>query len=60
MQSRVLRNAENKIRLAGSGIKDSYNIKEHYIYDNAHQIIDTIHDTVFVSSVKYYFDVIKE
>ena len=60
VQSRVYKNDENKIRLAGSGIKDSYNVKEHYIYDDAHQIIDTIHDTVFVSSVKYYFDVIKE
>ena len=60
VQSRVLRNSENKIRLAGSGIKDSYNIKEHYIYDNSHYVIDTIYDTVLSSSTNYYFDVIKE
>ena len=61
MQARVLKNDENKIRLAGAGIKDLYNITERYIYDPTHQfILDTIIDTTLFSSTNYYFDVIKE
>ncbi len=61
LQTRVLKNDENKIRLAGAGIKDLYNINEHYIYDPTHQfILDTIIDTTLFSSTNYYFDVIKE
>ena len=61
LQTRVLKNNENKIRLAGAGIKDLYNITERYIYDPTHQfILDTIIDTTLFSSTNYYFDVIKE
>ena len=60
VQSRVYRNDKNEIRLAGSGIQDAYEIKEHFIYGEQHQIVDTIYDTIFKSSRNYYFDVIKE
>ncbi|MCQ2321590.1 MAG: hypothetical protein MJZ91_09735 [Bacteroidales bacterium] len=60
LQSRVLRNSENRIRLVGSGIMDAYDIKVHFIYNDMYQIIDTISDTVFTSSTNYFFDVIKE
>ena len=60
LHSRVYKNAENKIRLAGSGVKDAYQIKEQYIYDDSHFIIDTLYDTILTSSTNYFFDVIKE